>query len=268
MDRGKPAGWAAEYGAWFQLASVADRYDRRPPYPAETFDILESLTAEPHVALDAGCGIGDLARPLAQRLERVDAVDQSGRMVEHGRRLDGGDSPKLRWLASPIEEAPLEPPYGLITAGDSIHWFDWQAVMRRFVDALAPRGVLAIVGRDWLGRYGLKARLRPIYARHGANPDFAPLDPVVELTRRGFFEPIGQTATQPSPWQPTVEEFLACHHSQAGFVLEKMSSPADFDGDIAAAIHDLPQTGGRFHFDVRAVITWGKPLAGPQPGAS
>jgi SAM-dependent methyltransferase len=86
----KPAGWAAGYARWFELASVADRYHLWPPYPAASFDVLASLS-DPDVrsALDAGCGPGDLARPLARVMERVDAVDRSaarasGRFEHHG----------------------------------------------------------------------------------------------------------------------------------------------------------------------------------------
>ena len=62
----KPPGWSAEYGAWFQEPSVAERYDFRPPYPAEVFEILTSLLGDgPRTVLDAGCGTGDLARRLA-----------------------------------------------------------------------------------------------------------------------------------------------------------------------------------------------------------
>jgi hypothetical protein len=39
----KPRGWAADYAAWFDLVSVAERYGLRPPYPDQTFDLLASL---------------------------------------------------------------------------------------------------------------------------------------------------------------------------------------------------------------------------------
>jgi 2-polyprenyl-3-methyl-5-hydroxy-6-metoxy-1,4-benzoquinol methylase len=74
----QPAGWAEEYAAAFEVESVADHYDLRPTYPDTTFDLLVDLLDRtvPKV-LDAGCGPGDLARPLARRSVRVDAVDRS-----------------------------------------------------------------------------------------------------------------------------------------------------------------------------------------------
>ena len=108
----------------------------------------------------------------------------------------------FRWIQSGIESAGRRPPYGLIVCGDSIHWFDWAVAMTRFSDSLAPDGCMAIVQRDWSAGEDLQARLRAIYANHGANPDFQPLDPVAELERRGLFERAGEHVTAPSTWSP------------------------------------------------------------------
>ena len=76
----KPKGWASEYAAWFDEPSAVDRYHLRPPYPAETFDLLASLVVGSlRVVLDAGCGPGDLALGLAPLVDRADGVDRSAR---------------------------------------------------------------------------------------------------------------------------------------------------------------------------------------------
>ncbi|HUC24416.1 MAG TPA: class I SAM-dependent methyltransferase [Streptosporangiaceae bacterium] len=46
--------------------------------------------------LDIGAGDGALARPLAERVDRVDAVDVSAAMLAAGARQPGGDRPNLR----------------------------------------------------------------------------------------------------------------------------------------------------------------------------
>jgi SAM-dependent methyltransferase len=256
----KPRGWAAEYARWFELPSVAARYDARPPYPHETIDVLESLVdVAASAVLDAGCGIGDLARPLAGRVGRVDAVDQSPAMLARAQAMPGGDSSKIRWVLGSIEEAPLSPPYGLITCGDSVHWFDWPTVLPLFGRSLTPRGRLAIVQRTWFDA-ALRERLRPVYARHGANPDFAALDPVTELERRGLFTREGEGTTR-APWSPTLEALIACHHSQSGFVVEKMADPDSFDEELTDALQAAvpPDPSGRFALAVDATVTWGRP---------
>ena len=259
--RSKPKGWASKYAAWFDEASVVARYDSRPPYPAEAFAKLRSLVVdEPRAVLDAGCGTGELARGLAPLVGRVDAIDRSAAMLAKGRTLPGAEAPNLRWIHAELEEADLDPPYALVVAGESVHWFDWQRAMRRFATALSERGVLALVYRDWLNATELRARLAPVYARHGANPDFVALDPVRELEQRDLFDRFGDYTTDSAPWTPTIDELLACHHSQNGFVIEKMRDPVAFDREVIAVIDELaPQSGDRIELDVVATITWGRP---------
>jgi SAM-dependent methyltransferase len=257
----KPPGWASEYASWFGLQSVVDRYPSRPPYPEETFAVLASLVdpGAPSV-LDAGCGVGDLARPLAPRVERVDAVDASRPMLVRGAGLPGGGAPNIRWLHGAIEDTAPGPPYGLIMCGDNIHWFDWTVALARFAESLTPGGYAAVVQREWSAGEDVQSRLGSIYARHGANPDFQPLDPVSELERRGLFERAGEHTTVPTAWSPTLDILIDCHHSQNGFVLEKMRSPAAFDRELADAMADIVDDHGRLHLEVTARIAWGRPI--------
>ncbi len=257
----KPKGWSADYAAWFDEASVASRYHLRPPYPAETFAFLASLAvSSPRAVLDAGCGTGDLARRLAPLVERVDAVDSSQAMLATALALPGADAANLNWVHAPIETAPFVAPYALVVAGDSVHWFEWERTMGLFVDALSPDGVLALVTRDWISDPVLAGRLVEVYARHGANPDFAPLSPVDELERRGLFERRGEHRTESAPWAPTLDELIGCHHSQNGFVIEKMRDAAAFDRELAAVLDEVvPTRDGRFELDVAATIVWGRP---------
>ena len=122
----------------FKDASVVEVYDQRPPYPSEVFDKLAELV-DPEVdkILDVGTGLGNIARPMARRVKRVDAVDFSERMISRARALPGGDSPRITWIASRVEIAPVTGPYGLITAADCLHWFDLTVVMPQFAGLLS-----------------------------------------------------------------------------------------------------------------------------------
>ena len=80
-------------GGVFGHPGVAAAYVHRPPCPAEVFDLLERLLVDaPRVVLDLGAGDGAIARPLAPRVDRVDAVDISAAMVEAGRNRPGSRS--------------------------------------------------------------------------------------------------------------------------------------------------------------------------------
>jgi SAM-dependent methyltransferase len=147
----KPDFLGPQFASAFQDASVVQAYSKRPPYPNDLFPLLAGLIAgERPVVLDVGAGTGDIARPLARLVERVDAVDWSPQMIARGRELPGGDASRVRWIQGRAEEATLDPPYGLVTAGQSLHWLDWDMLMPRLRDALTPGGCVAIIERFFL----------------------------------------------------------------------------------------------------------------------
>jgi trans-aconitate methyltransferase len=130
----------------FEDEDVIRSYRHRPPYSPEVFAVLCELSAgSPRATLDVGCGRGELARPLAPLVERIDAIDRSAAMIEAGRAAPGGNTPNLRWIVGQVEDAPLNPPYSLITGGRSRHWMDWERILPRFQELLVPGGFLAIV---------------------------------------------------------------------------------------------------------------------------
>lgn len=256
----KPRGWSERYAAVFAGRDVVDHYHLRPPYPAETIDVLAGLAAG-GAAVDLGCGTGELARRLAPRVERVDAIDVSEAMIDRGRRLPGGDVPNLRWHVGRVEDVRLDGPYALAAAGDSIHWFDWHALFSRLADALGGAGVLAVVHRDWLREERLRKRLVPVYGRHSWNEHFAPLDPVAELERRGLFARLGRHESAPEPWRPTLDEVVGVHYSASGFAPSRLADPERFELEVRKAVETtLEPREGRYDLEVVATVVWGKPL--------
>src|SRR5215211_3687182 len=124
----KPKQWGSEYASIFQDQSVVAAYQYRPTYPPETFTFLPNLiplTVRQRTVLDAGCGTGFIARHIAPFVDYVDAVDVSEAMIMTAQTLPGGDRSTIRWIAAPIETAPLRGPYALIVAAASLHWMDW-----------------------------------------------------------------------------------------------------------------------------------------------
>jgi SAM-dependent methyltransferase len=255
----KPAGWSRAYGAVFSEPDVVQAYRLRPPYPDEMIAKLVQLASEGAV-IDAGCGTGELARRLAPHVERVDAVDVSAPMLAEAHKLAGDRQANLRWLHGAVEEIQLDPPYALVVAGDSVHWFDWERAMPRFAGWLAQDGFLAVVHRDWLRDPGARDLLRPIYDRHSWNSDFAPLDPVEELERRGLLVRLGEHVSAPTPWRPTLDEIVDCHFSMSGFARAHVADATAFARDVREAIAaSLPASNGRYELDVVATVIWGRP---------
>jgi len=257
----KPVHLGPEYSAQFGDRSVVAAYRYRPPYPEETFDILEELIVDrPRVVLDAGCGTGNVARPLARRVERVDAVDLSRPMIEVGRSLPDGHAPNLRWIVGRAEDAELYGPYALITAGSSLHWMDWAVVMPRFAELLSEHGVLAIFGD---GVMPVPWNTQPICARYSTNRDYAPYDLLQELTMRGLFQQLGSRTTRPVPFRQSVDRYIESFHARNGLSRDRMtpSAAAAFDAELRAAVEPHARDG---HVELQLVTTivWGKPVVG------
>ncbi len=146
--RPKPDFLTPEAAA-FQHPVVARACRYRPIYSAAVFDILTDLVVDqPRHIPDVGCGTGLLARHLVGRVDCVDAVDVSQEMIGQGKLLPQGDHSRLIWIVGCCEDAPLHPPRSLITAGNSLHWMDWEVVVPRFAQMLTLRGRLAILGAD------------------------------------------------------------------------------------------------------------------------
>ena len=228
-----------QYASVFQEPHVVASYPNRPPYPKATIDELARLAGGGAV-VDAGCGTGELARRLAPLVARVEAVDVSLPMLELAQTLPGAE--QVRWVHGGIETAVLDPPYALVVAGDSVHWFDWDVALPRIFD-LAPR--FAVVSRNWFrGDDAVAERLRPVWARHSWNTDFRPLDPVAELERRGMLRVVERFESETEPWWPTPDEVVALHFSQSGFARERLADPTAFERELREALGPAPYAFG------------------------
>ena len=256
----KPRHLEPEYGTQFKDSSIVEAYQYRPPYPAEIFEILAGLlTDEQRTVLDVGCGRGDIARELVNFVERVDAVDFSANMIETGKKLPGGDNPRINWIIGPVEEVPLAPPYSLVTAGASLHWMDWYVVLPRFREVLFPGGYVALTGTEaapawWEGEIG------PIIRRYSTNRYFQPYDLVEELEKRSLFQKCGEKETSPVPFIQSIDDYIESFHSRNGLSRERMDEEmaADFDREVREVI-SLSAKEGMLEFQVTARVIWGIP---------
>ena len=244
------------YATAFQDKSVVEAYRHRPPYPAETFDILTRLlNKEPRYVLDVGCGRGELARQLVERVERVDAVDFSLSMIEQGKQLPNGNHPRLHWFDGRIEEVQLQPPYALVTAGESVHWMDWSIVMPRFAEVLMDGAYLALVERQTIpDPWSLLGDVLALYRsdRYVAQPH--------DMREQRLFQPVGESTTDPLLFVQSIEDVVESYHSRAGFSRERLGSvqAEAFDQEAKKALLKSYSTGV-IPFQVHAHVVWGFP---------
>lgn len=243
----------------FADADAARAYRQRAPYPEETFAILEELLVEPRTVLDAGTGNGALARGMLRFARRVDALDPSVAMIDEGRRLPGGDDLRLHWIVGTAEEAPLNPPYGLITAGSSLHWMDPDQAMSRFGAVLASDARLAILETDD-GEHPLPEMLDVIrrYSELTHHTDLPEM--LVALEATGRFAREGEWRTAPVPLRRSVEEYIEFLHSTSTLARVRLGDrAARFDTEL----RELFARHGMSFIErqVVGVVVWGRPVA-------
>jgi SAM-dependent methyltransferase len=248
-----------ELGRVFADDEVAALYQYRPPYPRDVFAILERLVVDPRVVLDAGAGTGALARYFPPSFARIDAVDPSAAMIARGRALPGGDDPRIRWILGRAEDAPLSPPYGLITGGASLHWMQPDIVLPRFRAALAPGAHLAILNTETTHSGDWHPEIIEIIRR------YSPLEHHLEThemvardAQRGLITLVGEERTAPVPFDRSVDDYLGLLGSTSTLSRVTLGPLADaFEAECrdVFARHNVQ----RVHSEVVGYVAWVMP---------
>lgn len=255
----KPSGLGPEYGAQFKDAAIVAAYHHRAPYPAETFQLLSGLASARPAILDLGCGTGDLTGGLSVVADRIDAVDLSPAMISEAQKRS---LPNVRWIIGAAESAPLDGPYALITAAESLHWMNWELLFSRLASALAPDGVLALVARAYANTEWWTPAFQAIIDRYSTNKAYEKYDLVGELKRRELFTVIGARGTRAVPFAQPIAQFVEAFHSRNGFSRDRMTFDAAraFDDEATAHLASYA-VGGVLALGVTARVMWGRPHA-------
>ena len=225
------------------------------------------MRGHPRILLDAGCGTGKITLELIDHLDRADAVDPSDAMLGVARTLPKAESAKIRWIHASIEDAPLEPPYGLIVAASSIHWMDLDRTLPRFADALDDGAILAVLDGDapvdalW-EREETAFMIDFLAAREGRPRNWWKTvrerlaQPVLV---HPAFERLGHRITAPVAFSQSIADYLRCQHSRATWSEDHLGekASAEFDTEMAAILNRHARDG-MLTFDVRTRIEWGR----------
>jgi SAM-dependent methyltransferase len=111
----------------------------RPGYPEALFDWLVSITDPLQLAWDVGCGNGQAATALAERLIAVQATDPSAEQIAAARAHPG-----VRYRVEPAECSSLpDASVDLITIAQALHWFEHSRFFAEAQRVLRFGGVIA-----------------------------------------------------------------------------------------------------------------------------
>lgn len=158
LDRDAFAGTAELYAIY------------RPPYPSPMLeDLLARAAVGSRVLLDLATGPGRLALALADRFERITAVDLEPEMIAVGQatakrlRIDN-----VAFELGRAEDLLVDPEsVDLITIGEAFHRLEQTVVAQNALRWLRPGGCLATLGTDgrFIGDEPWEVRLRETRGR-------------------------------------------------------------------------------------------------------
>lgn len=113
----------------------------RPTYPDALVDALAAVSPGTALALDCGCGTGQLSGVLARRFGRVVATDASAAQIAAAEPFEA-----VEYRVAPAEASGLDAgSVDLLTVAQAAHWFDLDAFYGEARRVLRPGGVLALV---------------------------------------------------------------------------------------------------------------------------
>jgi SAM-dependent methyltransferase len=259
----KPPHLGAEHAAQFRDEAMAAAYHHRPPYPAETFTIVEPLLGpRPRRVLELGAGTGDFTVGLAPRVDHLVALEPSGPMRERGRRRAGAAAAHVEWLAVGAEAYAFDGRYSAVVAAEAFHWLDWHGLLPRIGASLGPDGRLILVQRALAEPLPWEPDLGPLIREYSTNRDWVPYDTATELQSRGLVTIDGRARTGPAPHRQSVDDYVESFHSRNGLSRARLEPrrAREFDDRLKTLVgRHCP--GDVVVLPVEARVVWGRPAA-------
>lgn len=134
----------------------------RPEYPPDLAAALASVSPDHALAVDVGCGNGQLTLPLAAYFDRVIGLDPSEEQIAHA-----ATHPRIAYGLAHAGQLPVGSGRAdLVTVAQAAHWFDLPRFYEEVRRIAASGGVLALVSYGVLTLEGeVGERFARFYAR-------------------------------------------------------------------------------------------------------
>jgi SAM-dependent methyltransferase len=114
----------------------------RPSYPAELLTAITAQMKSTRMAVDVGCGTGQLSVSLSGYFDQVIAVDSSEGQLQNARLLNN-----VEYRMGSAEKLPVASQSAdLIVAAQAAHWFDLEAFYFECQRVARADAVIALVG--------------------------------------------------------------------------------------------------------------------------
>lgn len=194
---------------WFDQGGRA--YARfRPDYPRELAAFLASAAPDGRLAVDVGCGNGQLTQLLAPYFDRVIGLDPSADQI-----ANAVPNTRIHYECAPAERLPVpDASASLVTAAQAAHWFDLPAFYREVRRIAVPGAVVALVSYGVLRLEPRLDRRFQAFYRDEIGPYWPPERKLVDTGYATIDFPFAESAP------PALEIRLDWHLSEfIGYVL-------------------------------------------------
>jgi SAM-dependent methyltransferase len=113
----------------------------RPTYPSSLIEFLAQVSPRTDLAIDCGCGTGQLSVPLARRFARVVAIDASAAQI-----ATATPDPRVEYRVAAAESTgEADHSADLLTVAQAAHWLELERFYTEARRVLRPAGVLALI---------------------------------------------------------------------------------------------------------------------------
>ena len=113
----------------------------RPHYPDKLGEILAKIAPDTQLALDVGCGTGQLSEVLAKYFDQVIAIDGSAEQIAQAKPHS-----KIQYRQAFAENIPLSAQsVDLIAVAQAAHWLDLEKFYVEVQRIAKPHAILALI---------------------------------------------------------------------------------------------------------------------------
>lgn len=131
----------------------------RPSYPDDLPRLLAAAPTHRRLAVDVGCGTGQLTVPLAQHFEQVIGIDPSASQIQ-----SATPAGNVTYVVGTAEDVDVDKQIDLVTVAQAAHWIDdLEAFYARVAQQAAPGSVIALISYGTLRLEGLDEEYQEFY---------------------------------------------------------------------------------------------------------
>ena len=113
----------------------------RPIYPQALADLIGANCTGHQLALDCGCGNGQLSQLLAENFDKVVACDASASQIAQAVAHS-----KISYQVAPAHQIPLpDSSVDLVTVAQAVHWFDLPSFYAEVCRLGRPGALIALI---------------------------------------------------------------------------------------------------------------------------